>query len=131
MWPLLSWIFWRVSKPRLAWRFLNAYLEQGGDYQGLVMLRFYVMYRALVRAKVAMLRVRQLSRGSHEQILQIESSKAHVLLALEQNSSCDTLADDLFWLFQAREKPRFRKRYLKACLRSEFDPMSNASACRA
>jgi len=40
-------------------RFLNAYLERTGDYDGLQLLRFYVVYRALVRAKVACMRARQ------------------------------------------------------------------------
>ena len=43
----------------LAHRFLNAYLEHTGDYQGLVVLPFYLVYRALVRAKVTDIRSRQ------------------------------------------------------------------------
>jgi len=39
----------------LAWRLLNAYLEHSGDYAGLAVLRYYLVYRALVRAKVASL----------------------------------------------------------------------------
>ncbi len=39
----------------LAYTFLNAYLEQTGDYQGIAVLRFYLVYRCLVRAKVAAL----------------------------------------------------------------------------
>lgn len=37
----------------LARRFLNRYLEITGDYAGLGLLRFYQVYRALVRAKVS------------------------------------------------------------------------------
>ena len=37
----------------LAWTFLNAYLELRGDYDGLKGLRYYLVYRAMVRAKVA------------------------------------------------------------------------------
>lgn len=44
----------------LAWRFLNAYLEGSGDYAGLALLRFYQTYRAVVRAKVAAIRLHQL-----------------------------------------------------------------------
>jgi aminoglycoside phosphotransferase family enzyme/predicted kinase len=40
----------------LAWRFLNAYLEENGDYAGLSVLRFYIVYRAIVRAKIHLLR---------------------------------------------------------------------------
>lgn len=43
----------------LAWRLLNRYLQQTGDYQGLALLRYYLVYRALVRAKVALLRMQQ------------------------------------------------------------------------
>lgn len=40
----------------LAYHLLNRYLEIGGDYAGLSLLRYYEVYRALVRAKVALLR---------------------------------------------------------------------------
>jgi hypothetical protein len=43
----------------LAWRFLNRYLESTGDYGGLTVLPFYLVYRALVRAKVHLMRSRQ------------------------------------------------------------------------
>lgn len=44
----------------LAWRFLNGYLQDTGDYAGLALLRYYMVYRALVRAKVALLRRAQM-----------------------------------------------------------------------
>jgi aminoglycoside phosphotransferase family enzyme/predicted kinase len=47
----------------LAYRFLNAYLEVTGDYDGLGVLRFYLVYRAMVRAKVVRLRLDQLTPG--------------------------------------------------------------------
>jgi len=37
----------------LAYSFLNRYFEMSGDYGGVDVLRFYLVYRALVRAKVA------------------------------------------------------------------------------
>ncbi|HVL75220.1 MAG TPA: AAA family ATPase [Noviherbaspirillum sp.] len=40
-------------------RLLNAWLEESGDYAGLALLRYYLTQRALVRCKVASLRVRQ------------------------------------------------------------------------
>lgn len=43
----------------LAWRCINAYLEHTGDYDGVVTLRYYQVYRAMVRAKVAALRAAQ------------------------------------------------------------------------
>ena len=36
-------------------RFVNGYVERTGDYGGLRVLRYYIAYRALVRAKVAVL----------------------------------------------------------------------------
>jgi len=42
----------------LAHRLLNRYLEITGDYAGLAVLRFYFVYRALVRAKVLALSAR-------------------------------------------------------------------------
>ena len=45
--------------PGLAYRFLNGYLQRTGDYRGLCILRYYLVYRALVRAKVAALRLAQ------------------------------------------------------------------------
>jgi predicted kinase len=46
-------------RPDLARRLLNAYLAITGDYAGLQVLRFYQVYRALVRAKVASFRLAQ------------------------------------------------------------------------
>jgi uncharacterized protein len=43
----------------LAFRFLNGYLEATGDYAGTKLLRFYLVYRALVRAKIAAIRAGQ------------------------------------------------------------------------
>jgi aminoglycoside phosphotransferase family enzyme/predicted kinase len=45
--------------PSFAYRVLNSYLEQTGDYAGLTVFRYYLVYRALVRVKVASIRLRQ------------------------------------------------------------------------
>jgi aminoglycoside phosphotransferase family enzyme/predicted kinase len=42
-----------------AWQFINRYLQNTGDYAGLALLRYYIVYRALVRAKVEALRLSQ------------------------------------------------------------------------
>ncbi|QDV16476.1 Phosphotransferase enzyme family protein [Gimesia panareensis] len=47
------------GRPDFAMRFLNRYLELTGDYAGVPLLRFYLSYRAMVRAKVAALRLSQ------------------------------------------------------------------------
>lgn len=44
---------------QLAYRFLNRYLSITGDYEGLALLPYYLVYRALVRCKVALLRWEQ------------------------------------------------------------------------
>lgn len=43
----------------LAQSFLNQYLEMTGDFQGLTLLRFYMLYRALVRAKIEAITAQQ------------------------------------------------------------------------
>ncbi|PLX88533.1 MAG: aminoglycoside phosphotransferase [Desulfuromonas sp.] len=47
------------GRPELGWHFLNHYLQGTGDYQGLTLLNFYKVYRAMVRAKVNALRLAQ------------------------------------------------------------------------
>jgi hypothetical protein len=42
--------------PALAWRLLNASLEASGDYTGMAVFRFYLVYRAMVRAKIGCMR---------------------------------------------------------------------------
>ena len=44
---------------RYANRALNRYLQLSGDYGGLALLRYYLVYRALVRAKLALLSTNQ------------------------------------------------------------------------
>ncbi|WP_422126864.1 AAA family ATPase [Thioalkalivibrio sulfidiphilus] len=52
--------------PSHANRFLNAWLERSGDYSGLTLLRFYQVYRAMVRAKVSGIRLGQAGIGDTE-----------------------------------------------------------------
>lgn len=50
---------------------LNEYLENSGDYAGLELLRFYQVYRAMVRAKVSSLRLAQeLSEAERHEVLE-------------------------------------------------------------
>lgn len=49
----------RFRQPGLAYRFLNTYLEITGDYSGISLLRYYVAYRAAVRAMVSTIRAGQ------------------------------------------------------------------------
>ncbi len=68
------------GRPDLGHRFLNAYLEATGDYAGLAVLRFYLAYRALVRAKVVSLRQSQLAPGS-ERSASLAEFRGYVRLA--------------------------------------------------
>jgi len=47
------------GRPALGRRFLDAWLQCTGDYRGLRLLRFYRVYRALVRCKIACIRQSQ------------------------------------------------------------------------
>ena len=64
----------------LAHRFLNSYLEITGDYDGVAVLRFYLVYRAMVRAKIAVLRAGQVDPGEEKTALLAEY-RSHVDLA--------------------------------------------------
>ncbi|MBC8493178.1 MAG: AAA family ATPase [Candidatus Thioglobus sp.] len=50
----------------LAWRFLNDYLSTTGDYAGLELFNFYLVYRACVRAKVMSIRSKQLDNTKQQ-----------------------------------------------------------------
>ena len=45
--------------PEFAYQFMSSYLQHTGDYKGLTVFAYYFVYRAIVRAKVAILRATQ------------------------------------------------------------------------
>ena len=63
-----------------AWRCLNRYLEITGDYAGVGVLRYYLVYRAMVRAKVALMHAHQ-SAGSAMRSVDEASFLHHLHLA--------------------------------------------------
>lgn len=69
------------GRPDLARRVLNAYLEHTGDYTGLSVFRFYLVYRALVRAKVACIRLRQNGLSEQEQQQARDHYRSYAALA--------------------------------------------------
>ena len=69
--------------PALAHRFVNAYVERSGDAEGLQVLRYYRVHRALVRAKVAALRAAQLGAAA----AQAERRALHHYLQVALDSS--------------------------------------------
>jgi len=69
------------DRQRLGWRFLNAWLERTGDFDGLSVLSYYLVYRALVRAKVDAIRLKQPDLPSGEQSRLRRQLDGYVLLA--------------------------------------------------
>jgi aminoglycoside phosphotransferase family enzyme len=68
----------------LAYTFLNTWLEESGDYDGLAVLRFYLVYRCMVRLKVASIQTEQL----HE-----DAQGEHAIKARQYLELAHTLAD--------------------------------------
>jgi aminoglycoside phosphotransferase family enzyme/predicted kinase len=87
----------------LAHELLSRYLECSGDYAGLEVLPFYLVYRALVRAKVAVLRERQshsaVSRSSYLRVVtQLATREGRPLLVITHGlsgSGKSTVAESL------------------------------------
>ncbi|MCF6355602.1 MAG: AAA family ATPase [Candidatus Polarisedimenticolaceae bacterium] len=65
----------------LAQRFLNSYLAITGDYEGLILLWFYQLYRAMVRAKVDLIRLQQPGLSSANQAAVQVDYRAYLTLA--------------------------------------------------
>jgi aminoglycoside phosphotransferase family enzyme/predicted kinase len=72
------------KRPDLAQRFLNRYLEITGDYEGLRVLRFYLIYRAMVRAKVHALRAAQPHVSAQQKTSALNECGNYVALARRQ-----------------------------------------------
>jgi len=68
------------GRPDWGARFLNAYLESTGDYTALRLLPFYLVYRAIVRAKVA--RIRSTQASDEERDTALADYAEHVRLAI-------------------------------------------------
>ena len=74
----------------LAWRFINHYSAATGDYNGISLLQYYIVYRALVRSKIEALRETQ-------EVDQINN---------QQQSFRDTLRYlDLAWHWKENSRP--------------------------
>jgi len=69
------------SQSQIAVAFLNAYLRHTGDFDGLKVLRFYQVYRAMVRAKVICLRLCQTGLSAQERRTDLEQLKTYLALA--------------------------------------------------
>ena len=69
------------KRPDLAWRVLDMYLAHTGDYESLQTLRHFMVYRALVRAKVNIIRTRQPNISAEEKCTTTELFHEYVTLA--------------------------------------------------
>ncbi len=67
--------------PEFAWRLLNACLEASGDYGGLSVLRFYLAYRATVRAKVSAIRAGQAGIAKRAKFEALAACRSYLALA--------------------------------------------------
>ncbi len=71
------------GQPEFAQRFLNHYLQASGDYEGLTLLRFYRVYRALVRCKVACIRYKQTDPDQSARLHVIENYRRYLDFAYQ------------------------------------------------
>ena len=69
------------DQPQFAWRLLNAILEASGDYAGVVVLRFYLAYRAAVRAKVCAIRHSQSGITASAKAEELQACRSYLDLA--------------------------------------------------
>ena len=67
----------------LGWRFFNAWLAALGDYDGLAVLPWYLVYRHLVRAKIDSIRLAQPGLDQPEQATLRARRAAHLELAAQ------------------------------------------------
>jgi len=65
----------------LAFAFINAYLETSGDYAGVRLLPFYFVYRAVVRAKVNLIRAVQTTSTPAESRQAMTDYRRYITLA--------------------------------------------------
>jgi aminoglycoside phosphotransferase family enzyme/predicted kinase len=76
--------------PNLAHCCLNLYLEYSGDYSGLSVLNYYQVYRALVRAKIAVIRLGQGTSTTESQTTIKASYRSYLKLASDHIHSIKT-----------------------------------------
>jgi hypothetical protein len=128
-------------RPELAHRLLNQYLQSTGDYAGLLLLRFYMVYRALVRSKVAGIRLGQsrLERGDADRAMRGEHAYidlawdfihppppvlliTHGLSGSGKSTYSRLLADRLAAIWIRSDVERKRLHGLRATERSDSEP---------
>ena len=71
------------QQSQMATRFLNTYLESTGDYAGVLVLNFYLLYRAMVLAKVNAIRAGQITNSPEQQKQAAESFANYMQLGMD------------------------------------------------
>ena len=71
----------RVGRTDLARYLLDSYLEHSGDFEALYLLRFYEVYRAMVRAKVHAIRAAERGLSHNERVDLVADFRRHLRLA--------------------------------------------------
>ncbi|WP_180128396.1 bifunctional aminoglycoside phosphotransferase/ATP-binding protein [Rhodoferax sp. BLA1] len=104
------------GQPGLANWLVNEVLSHSGDYQGALLLRFYAVYRCLVRAKVAAIRAKQLHADRTEVLADISLAERLVaphpvqLTITHGLSGCGKTYLTDQWLQQNNHAPTLRLR---------------------
>ncbi|MDH5218337.1 MAG: AAA family ATPase, partial [Gammaproteobacteria bacterium] len=78
------------KQPQLAQRFLNTYLELTGDYNGLHIFPFYLVYRALVRGMVSSIRADQDDINEADKLEAGKEVTEYLQLAKKYTQKCAT-----------------------------------------
>lgn len=93
------------GRPELGFRFLDRYLQMTGDYAGIRLLRFYIVYRALVRAKIHDLRARQAAdTNDNAEAGRLQSAADHYLALARDTAESERPALLLMHGFSASGK---------------------------
>ena len=72
----------------LAFAFVNTYLEAGGDYAGVRLLPFYLVYRAVVRAKINLMRAAQDGMAPEQRDHALAGYRRYLALAALRARDC-------------------------------------------
>jgi aminoglycoside phosphotransferase family enzyme len=83
----------------LAHEFLNRYLEVSGDYAGLEVFKFYLVHRAIIRAKVTAIKESQRTGSADGVAAQVDR---YLRCACELMSGTRRMADQVFAASTAR-----------------------------
>jgi aminoglycoside phosphotransferase family enzyme len=108
-----------------AWLFLNLWLDKTGDYEGLSLLRYYAVYRAMVRAKVAAIRMAQLAGNEREAALKEVRSLLGLAMKLRNSMPVSLM---ITMACRVRARARSRRGSCRSRARSGCVRMSSASA---